>query len=90
MLLRRTSECRHGRALGYGCREMDWAKRTLSAFGPGKGNRENRAATAGEKAEANVKVDREVVIRRTVPVTSTPRREVFAVDQTLGTRGQNP
>ena len=57
MLLGRTSECRHGRASGYGCRGMDRAKRTLSAFGPGKGN---RAATASEKAE-NVKVDPEVL-----------------------------
>lgn len=85
MLLWRTSECRHGRALGYSCREMDWAKRTLSAFGSGKGN---RAATAGKKAEENVEVDREVlaesgqvVVRRTELVTSAPRRELDAMDQ---------
>ena len=94
MLLRRTSECRHGRALGYRCREMDGVERTLSTFRPRKGN---QAATAGEKAEAEAKakVDREipagevlavsgqVVVRRTVSVTSAPRRGLFAMDETL-------
>ena len=94
VLLRCTSEYRYGRALGYNCREVDRAKRALSAFGPRRGN---RAETAGEKAEAEakVKVDREVpagevlaesgqvVVRRTVSVTSTPRRGLFAMDQII-------
>ena len=56
MLLWRASERRHGRKAGYRYREMDWAKRTLSALGSGKGN---RAAKASEREEGRRGTGRE-------------------------------